>query len=64
MCKYCNITKDNGAILCGNFDDGNVVNLVKLDEGFFIDMWMNFERLFVKKINYCHICGRKLENEK
>ena len=63
-CKYCNGEIDEGKPLCGDIvDKGDVVNIVKTKKGYEIELWCCFGLEDTKKILYCPICGRKLDND-
>jgi hypothetical protein len=64
-CKYCNGEIDEGKPLCGDIvNDGDVVNIVKTDDGYEIELWSDFGLVYSDEINYCPKCGRKLTEEK
>jgi hypothetical protein len=42
-CKYCNGKIDEGKPLCGDIvNDGDVVNIVKTQDGYEIELWRDF----------------------
>ena len=44
-CKFCNGEIDEGKPLCGDIvDEGDVVNIVKTQDGYEIELWRNFEQ--------------------
>ena len=64
-CKYCNGEIDEGKPLCGDIvNDGDVVNIVKTKEGYEIELWRNFKLVNSEEINYCPMCGRRLQEDK
>ena len=63
-CKYCNKGIGDGEPIVGDIvNDGDVVDIVKTDEGYEIELWRNFELVNSEKINFCPMCGRKLTEE-
>lgn len=64
-CKYCNGEIYEGKPLCGDIvNEGDVVKIVKTAEGYEIELWRNFELVNSEEINYCPMCGRKLNEKK
>ena len=66
-CKYCNGEIDEGKPLCGDIvNDGDVVNIVKTQDGYEIELWRDFGLVNSKKIKFCPMCARDLRgnNEK
>lgn len=64
-CKFCNGEIDEGKPLCGDLvNDGDVVNIVKTQDGYEIELWRNFELVNSEEINFCPKCGRKLTETK
>lgn len=63
-CKYCNGYIDEGQPLCGDIVDlGDVCCMVKTKEGFDLEYWKNFECMNFVRINFCPMCGRKLQED-
>ena len=61
MCEICNGKIGEGKPLCGELvDTGNVVNVVKTNDGYELEMWVNFECIHTRKIHACPECARKL----
>lgn len=64
-CKYCNKGIGDGEPIVGDIvNDGDVVDIVKNEEGYEIELWRNFELVNSEKINFCPMCGRNLQDEK
>lgn len=62
-CKFCHGGRDDGEPLCGDIiNDGNIMDVVHKVDGWFLEMWNHFDFVNEAKINFCPICGRKLED--
>lgn len=63
-CKFCNKTPGNGEPIFGKLNEGNVVSISNNErEGWGLEIWAHFGCEDIHKINYCPMCGRKLEEK-